>query len=443
MRSKLKTKILATLLLATACGGREIAGTDGHTSWLTCENDSDCTNYTCIDGLCRPESAASYTSNESTQDSAIDNDTGASTEPDNEDDSTDSNTELGLSYASTVPGALGAACIPSEEYSTDFSGFSVKEISLSPNDQCQSNLCLVNKFQGRVTCPLGQREGRYSECFTAEGVSNVGVDVSPQLVARRPENSVYCSCRCDGPDPTADYCACGEGFECAELVPTSVPGQEASVGSYCVVAGTNPNVGEIQTQSCYEDLPECDDTDAYTPDALGVEPEAPTESQSAVQLISELILWDEGEPGDYPCAPRKLPVTTNDQGVTQAACRVFEALLTSNEGCEGPGRTVVSAQEEGLVREQMAAGKYCTACEEVPVCELAQLVDTTDPDVAASCLNEEDATGDGWCYIAPSQGMGDDALVSNCPDAYPQRLRGVGTGLGGDSLRFLYCLGSL
>jgi hypothetical protein len=52
---------------------------------------------------------------------------------------------------------VGDPCIPEDEYNPDFAGFKVSEENIeSRSFQCSTRICLVNHFQGRVTCPLGQ-----------------------------------------------------------------------------------------------------------------------------------------------------------------------------------------------------------------------------------------------------------------------------------------------
>src|ERR1700729_56477 len=52
---------------------------------------------------------------------------------------------------------IGDPCTPEREYDTTFSGFVEQEVSTEGESfQCQSRLCLVNHFQGRVSCPYGQ-----------------------------------------------------------------------------------------------------------------------------------------------------------------------------------------------------------------------------------------------------------------------------------------------
>ena len=54
-------------------------------------------------------------------------------------------------------GGVGDPCTPEDEYSPQFSGFKVTEENIeSRSFQCETRICLVNHFQGRVSCPLGQ-----------------------------------------------------------------------------------------------------------------------------------------------------------------------------------------------------------------------------------------------------------------------------------------------
>ncbi len=171
------------------------------------------------------------------------------------------------------PGGVGDPCTPEDEYQQDFNGFQVTETNVeSRSFQCATRLCLVNHFQGRVSCRLGQTEeegvpytdpfgpkdntnanGKWAPKCSIPGTAvdranrgskdNVNVQVPPQLHSRQTDDAVYCSCRCDGPDKNARYCECPEGFQCEPLVDdlkiTKGAGQLA--GSYCIRAGSKYN----------------------------------------------------------------------------------------------------------------------------------------------------------------------------------------------------------
>jgi hypothetical protein len=54
-------------------------------------------------------------------------------------------------------GGVGDPCVPEDEYRENFPGFDLTEANIeSRSFQCQTRVCLVNHFQGRVSCRLGQ-----------------------------------------------------------------------------------------------------------------------------------------------------------------------------------------------------------------------------------------------------------------------------------------------
>jgi hypothetical protein len=59
---------------------------------------------------------------------------------------------------SSQPGNIGDPCIPDPEKNFVFANFNLGETTLVSNDfnACETGLCLINHFQGRVSCPLGQ-----------------------------------------------------------------------------------------------------------------------------------------------------------------------------------------------------------------------------------------------------------------------------------------------
>ena len=169
---------------------------------------------------------------------------------------------LGLASAACESGGVGDPCIPEDEYRTSFPGFSETETNVeSRSFQCKTRVCLATGFRGRVTCPYGQPAdpnnpsqaapsspggqrclipGAPIDAVDPPGTGGLVIDVpvNPQLVKRGPNEGVYCSCRCDGPDPNARYCDCPSGFECRELIDDLGLGSGQLAGSYCIREGT-------------------------------------------------------------------------------------------------------------------------------------------------------------------------------------------------------------
>src|SRR5688572_23350475 len=125
----------------------------------------------------------------------------------------------GLLALGCESGGVGDPCTPEDEYTQMFANFSDEEVNVeSKSFQCETRICLVNHFQGRVSCPYGQSETdlmlagtsaarcRIPGTTGADPVDQILTPVLPQLVERQAEKAVYCSCRCDGPDEGARYC---------------------------------------------------------------------------------------------------------------------------------------------------------------------------------------------------------------------------------------------
>lgn len=146
---------------------------------------------------------------------------------------------LSLFPLACQPGGVGDPCTPEDEYQTIFTSYSAKEVNVeSKSFQCETRVCLVNHFQGRVSCKYGQKAGD-GNC-TVPGNPSILIpgEVSPQLVQRTADKAVYCSCRCDGEDKNARYCKCPSGYACDHLVDNLGIGDAQLAGSYCVRDGT-------------------------------------------------------------------------------------------------------------------------------------------------------------------------------------------------------------
>jgi hypothetical protein len=143
--------------------------------------------------------------------------------------------------------SIGATCIPSEETSPTFAGFSAADVVLDANNPaCGAGTCLVNHFQGLTSCPYGQQaQGTPPAGEKACTVPGTGQPVTkavqPSCADRQASSAVYCSCRCANTDGQTDdgatYCICPGSFSCTQLVSPLGP-DDTTAGAYCVEDGT-------------------------------------------------------------------------------------------------------------------------------------------------------------------------------------------------------------
>jgi hypothetical protein len=177
---------------------------------------------------------------------------------------------LTLAALGCEPGGVGDPCVPEDEYRPQFSNYGLDEVNIeSRSFQCETRLCLVNHFQGRVTCTYGQTqaeaESAQPRCFTPGHKDDpnfrIQVAVAPQLQTRQAEAAVYCSCRCAGPDQNARYCECPDGYNCTKLVDDLGLGRGQLAGSYCVRSGTAYDAQKKVLIECNRDTAECQEYD--------------------------------------------------------------------------------------------------------------------------------------------------------------------------------------
>ena len=173
------------------------------------------------------------------------------------------------------PGGVGDPCIPEDEYHPDFGGYGATEANDETKSfQCITRVCLVNHFRGRASCPYGQAagdippldaEGRPSGPTPCTIPGTDGSDpndriiqpVAPQYVDRQTDQAVYCSCRCDGPDPNARDCDGPSGVSCEERGPDLGVGTGQLAGSYCVKDGTQYDPKNPPSGDCSVGLENC------------------------------------------------------------------------------------------------------------------------------------------------------------------------------------------
>ena len=184
---------------------------------------------------------------------------------------------LGLFAQGCQSGGVGDPCTPEDEYQTQFSGFSPTELNVeSRSFQCETRVCLVNHFRGRVSCPLGQNEKVVDGVLNSKAIAHndptacrvpgssgkdaqvIEVPVQPQCTSRKADQAVYCSCRCDGPDANAKYCTCPGGFTCQKFTEFDLGAAVSSAsgqlrGSYCIKEKTAYLPGECGQKATVEE----------------------------------------------------------------------------------------------------------------------------------------------------------------------------------------------
>ncbi len=166
---------------------------------------------------------------------------------------------LQCSNVAPAPAALGEPCVASDEAVPTFAGYSEKEVNVENNaPQCETELCVVNHFRGRASCPYGQAAGA-GQCFVPGGSVVVTAAVAPQLESRRANVASICSCHCDGDGP-GPYCTCPDSMQCEHLIDDLHLGMDDLTGSYCIPKGSQydehaPNV------DCVE--PDCGPAEPY------------------------------------------------------------------------------------------------------------------------------------------------------------------------------------
>jgi hypothetical protein len=175
---------------------------------------------------------------------------------------------------------VGDPCVPEQEYDPTFLGFNVQEVNVeSKSFQCQTRLCLVNHFQGLVSCPYGQDSqgnpppGAKTACLTPGIQQKVtgnpadpktGATVQPTCADRTADKAVYCSCRCANVDGQtndgANYCTCPDGFKCTPLVSSIGAADQGLTGSYCIKTGTEYDPNKSCGSECEASAKNCGNT---------------------------------------------------------------------------------------------------------------------------------------------------------------------------------------
>ena len=164
-------------------------------------------------------------------------------------------------------GGVGDPCIPEDEYRENFAGFQLQEENIeSRSFQCQTRICLVNHFQGRVSCPGGQDQPKICSngetCDNGETCEPAGViitDCDPTSCDEEGANPNNCNAgdgsnaACGGNvcDQEGRFCRCSSG-QCPDNY--FCQGDESEPNAFLCnisVCSPGPNENPDEEENCF------------------------------------------------------------------------------------------------------------------------------------------------------------------------------------------------
>jgi len=166
---------------------------------------------------------------------------------------------LGVLPVACQSGGVGDPCTPEAEYDAQFPGFRVaQEFIESRSFQCATRICLVNHFQGRVSCPYGQAVNNMKPCSGEDDTScGAGVEC-------RPSQTLAPDCACDASKPgdcaAPDKCGvqglvCDAKLKICTCTPSDTPGSQytdaGGTSYYCVNADSSCKKNCTQVLKAY------------------------------------------------------------------------------------------------------------------------------------------------------------------------------------------------
>lgn len=256
--------------------------------------------------------------------------------------------------ASCQTGGIGDPCTPEDEYRGQFAGFQLTQENIeSRSFQCESRICLVNFFQGRVSCPAGQGPktacGGDGDCSGDEKCVESTV-ISEPCTEDSECNGTPCNaagyCECTGDD------SCPEGFVCdtseekgnkCVLKVCHAPGNcqdptasmDANLGKDCCIPGTDtPVQSEVCGQCDAEGLRNAENA-VYCSCRCGVAEGAPEDDNFNFCEC----------PDGFTCAEVRAYFDLGDQQLTGKYCVKADDPIISN----GKVEVAKATQECGTV----------------------------------------------------------------------------------------------
>lgn len=264
---------------------------------------------------------------------------------------------LGTLAAGVLPlacqtGGIGDPCTPEQEFNPDFPGFKVSQDFIeSRSFQCQTRICLVNHFQGRVSCPMGQAA---PAACSKDGDCGSGKCVVSVVDAPSCESKDDCGSYDGGCNSEGKFCGCKaacpkegfvcEGGQCKKKVCFSgecqTEADENPTDKACCIPGSTTPIAQPVCGQCGPNTKRSADNAVYCscrcgpPDGAENDPvnlnanfcECP-EGFTCTQIRADIGLGDKLLAGKY-C------IRDGSEFKSDSECRGVKGHLES--GCEGP-----------------------------------------------------------------------------------------------------------
>jgi hypothetical protein len=123
---------------------------------------------------------------------------------------------LGLLPVACQSGGVGDPCTPEDEYNAQFPGFSVSDEEIeSRSFQCATRICLVNHFQGRVSCPQGQDATTLVSCNGPNDTTTCKTTTTGKACVQSEVYAPTCN-TCPAGDSTCVVNACPGDLQCID-----------------------------------------------------------------------------------------------------------------------------------------------------------------------------------------------------------------------------------
>lgn len=292
-------------------------------------------------------------------------------------------------------GGVGDPCIPEDEYNENFSGFKLSEENIeSRSYQCESRICLVNHFQGRVSCPLGQEEPTTCTVDTECGPNEQCVQAG--IVAPNCDPTACPAGAIPGQAGNCNYDGEGHNDSCG--------GQICNGGGFCQCT-SNADCPATGSYLCQQ-IPRPDDPSQMTPYTVCV-----------TRVCSKPQDWDQFE--EYGFNPA-------------------EKLRCYVPGNNTPIATQVCGQCDPATNRDADHAVYCS-CRCGPAVEPCNSDGDCDTEVGEVC----EAAGDLPDASPPYQGkncINPNYNFCDCPDQYSCIEVRKHVGLGDKQISGFYCV---